>query len=84
MGVELMNKLLRTADGVVFTPDMKLSFCIPGTGVMRSTGVCRLYVDAKEDSMNIVEFYCPGGRLRIPIVQCYSSKEALVAAEEGK
>ena len=79
----MTNKLLRTADGVVFTPDMKLSFCIPGTGVVRSTGVCRLYVDVEEDSMNIVEFYCPGGRLRVPIVQCYSSKEALVAAGEA-
>ena len=69
-------KLLKTADGVPFTQDMKLFFYIKGIGFVKSTGVCRLYVDIEEDSMNIVEFYCPGGRQHVPIVMCYSSREA--------
>ncbi len=83
MGVE-MKKLLRTADGVVFTPDMKLFFNVTGIGIVKSTGVCRLYVDVEEDSMNIVEFYYPGSRRRVPIVKCYSSKEATETAEAVK
>ncbi len=73
----MSKKQLRTADGVPFTQDMKLFFHFTGIGVVRSTGVCHLYVDIEEDSMNIVEFYCPGSRLRVPIVKCYSSKEAM-------
>lgn len=77
----MRDKPLKTADGVVFTPDMKLFYNIKGVGIVQSTGVCRLYVNSEEPSLNIVEFYYPASGRHIPIVQCYSSKEALEAAE---
>ncbi len=80
---QLKAKLPRTADGVMFTPDMKLFYHTDGCNI-RSTGVCHLYANVREPSLNVVEFAFGARQFHIPIIQCYSTKETLKAARGGK